>query len=248
MAAPHFDRPMFQGLDDYNRDWLVPGLGLLPPDDLVSVLETNDEFVEAFLIGLSDEMGRELLWRGYPTDLRGTYFRRFWDAAHDELEKPIHRFGGGALGSHVGVGPVHTSGRVVMVIRGEIVRRYPDMLVQALRQTGTDDQGRPLLPESGDDPDHNAELLFTAFLHPDVMLAGFDLTVTRARNEPGWWFVVAEHPSATRFSKVRSDLGAGVTVGFDTPAGAADGGALAMQRINNPTRVAFAADDFIPPA
>jgi len=24
-------------------------------------------------------MGRELLWRGYPTDQRGTCFRRFWD-------------------------------------------------------------------------------------------------------------------------------------------------------------------------
>src|SRR5207249_3194901 len=98
--------------------------------------ETNDQFVEALLVGLSDEMGRELLWRGYPTDARGTYFRRFWDANRDELETPIHRFGGGALGSHVGVGPVHTSGRLVIVIRGEIVRRYPDMVVQALLELG----------------------------------------------------------------------------------------------------------------
>jgi len=24
-------------------------------------------------------MGRELLWREYPTDQRGSYFRQFWD-------------------------------------------------------------------------------------------------------------------------------------------------------------------------
>ena len=26
MAAPRFDRPMYQALDQYDREWLVPGL------------------------------------------------------------------------------------------------------------------------------------------------------------------------------------------------------------------------------
>ena len=42
-------------------------------------LETNRRFVEAYMVGLNHEMGRELLWRGYPTDQRGTYFDAFWD-------------------------------------------------------------------------------------------------------------------------------------------------------------------------
>ena len=101
MAAPRFDRPMYQALDSYDREWLVPGLGNLPEPELVTLLSTNDEFTEAFLVGLSDEMGRELLWRSYPTDARGTYFYRFWDPTKDELSQQIHRFTPTQLGSHV---------------------------------------------------------------------------------------------------------------------------------------------------
>ena len=28
---------------------------------------------------MNTEMGRELLWREYPTDERGSYFLKFWD-------------------------------------------------------------------------------------------------------------------------------------------------------------------------
>ena len=86
MAAPRFDRAMFEALADYDRDWIVPGLGDIELTDFVTVLETNPVFTETFLIGLSDEMGRELLWRDYPTDQRGTYFRRFWDRNTDDLK------------------------------------------------------------------------------------------------------------------------------------------------------------------
>ena len=46
------------------------------------------------MVGSNHEMGRELLWRGYPTDQRGTYFAQFWDtsrrrvAAADMLPMP----------------------------------------------------------------------------------------------------------------------------------------------------------------
>ena len=79
MAAPRFDRAMYQALDDYNRDWLVPGLGQDQADRFRHPALTNPVFTETFLVGLSDEMGRELFWRGYPTDQRGTYFYRFWN-------------------------------------------------------------------------------------------------------------------------------------------------------------------------
>ena len=89
MAAPRFDRAMFAALHDYDVDWLIPGMDKIELTDFVTTLETNPEFTETFLIGLSDEMGRELLWRGYPTDQRGTYFYRFWNENSDELAKPI---------------------------------------------------------------------------------------------------------------------------------------------------------------
>ena len=37
-------------------------------------------FVEAFMVGLNHEMNHELVWRTYPTDQRGTPFRRFFGA------------------------------------------------------------------------------------------------------------------------------------------------------------------------
>ena len=45
-----------------------------------AVLRTNWAVVEAVLVGMNHEMARKLLWNGYPTDQRGTYFRTFWDA------------------------------------------------------------------------------------------------------------------------------------------------------------------------
>ncbi len=244
MAAPRFDRPMYQALDDYDREWLVPGLGKLKEPELVTLLSTNDEFTEAFLVGLSDEMGRELLWRGYPTDSRGTYFHRFWNPNEDELASQIHRFTKTRLGSHVTMGPPGQSGLAVVVIRGELVRRYPDLTVMALREQGRDAANLPLLPETPTGPPNAAKSLFHAPLPPDVMLAGLDITVEALR-QPGWWIVLAEHPQATRFRRAERDL-AGHEVRFANPGGLPDGAAVAQARIEHPTRIAFEAGDFLP--
>ena len=248
MAAPRFDRAMYQALDSYDREWLVPGLGKLPEPELVTLLSTNDEFTEAFLVGLSDEMGRELLWRSYPTDARGTYFYRFWQADKDELAQQIHRFTTSKLGSHVTMGPPGESGLAVVVIRGEIVRRYPDLSVMALHEDGRDDEGRPLLPEAPTGPPNAAQSLFQAMLPPDIMLAGLDITVEALRKS-GWWIVLAEHPQATRFRRKEADL-AGHEVAFSSPgglSGSATGATVAADRLENPTRIAFEAGDFLPP-
>lgn len=252
MAAPRFDRPMYRALDDYDQNWLIPGLGLLPGSDMVTVLEANDTFTEAFLIGLSDEMGRELLWRGYPTDQRGTCFRRFWDGSKDELVAQIHRFERTPLGSHLTVGPQGQSGRAVVVIRGEIVRRYPDLTVMALKgqpgPTGAmaDDQGRPFLPEAPTDRDHAVPTIFTGFLDPDIMVAGLDITVTDLR-AGGWWIVLAQHPQAPRFRRKETDLVAHESAFADVSA-YDHGATVAADRLENPVRVAFEAGDFLPTA
>jgi len=247
MAAPRFDRPMYQALDQYDREWLVPGLGNLPQPDLVTLLSTNDQFTEAFLVGLSDEMGRELLWRSYPTDARGTYFYRFWDPNADELREQIHRFSSTRLGSHVTVGPPGESGRAVVVIRGDVVRRYPDLTVMALREQGRDGHNRPLLPEAPTGPGQAAPSLFHAMLPPDSMLAGLDITVDALR-QPGWWIVLAEHPQAIRFRRSEPDL-AGHEIRFAIAGGAGETGAtVALDRMDHPTRIAFEAGDFLPSA
>ena len=247
MAAPRFDRPMYQALDQYDREWLVPGLTTLKASELVTVLSTNDVFTESFLVGLSDEMGRELLWRSYPTDMRGTYFHRFWDPTADELSRPIHRFRGTGLGTHVTTDPADRSGRAVVMIRGELVRRYPDLTVMALRETGAPDaEGRPRLPEAPTGPPDAVRSLFHAPLPPDILMAGLDITVDRLR-EDGWWIVLAEHPQATRFRRSERDL-AGHEVRFGSVAAGATGATVAAARLENPTRIAFKAHDFLPSA
>ena len=193
MAAPHFDRAMFDALEAYDRDWLIPGLGSIPVTDFVTTLVTNPRFTESFLIGLSDEFGRELLWRGYPTDLRATYFRRFWNQGADDLQEDIHRFKATPLGTHLVRGG---EGRVVLVVRGEVVRRYPDAIILAMRAGDQpDDEGRP---QFSADPKYTAPILFHRHLDPDILLVGFDLTPTKMKSEP-WWFLITENPSAPRF-------------------------------------------------
>ena len=201
MAAPHFDRPMYQALYDYSHDWLVPGLGSIPNPDFVTVLLTNPAFTEAFLIGLSDEMGRELLWRDYPTDQRGTYFRRFWDESTDELTTDINRFPPTPLSTHIAHSGTATEGRLVLVMRGELFRRYPDAIVVAVREQSRQQAGGQSVPVFSDPPAKGQEgaILFDVPLDPNFRLVGFDLTETQALNE-SWWFLVAEHPSAPRFS------------------------------------------------
>jgi hypothetical protein len=162
------------------------------------VLLTNPAFTETFLVGLSDEMGRELLWRDYPTDQRGTYFFRFWDPDNDELGQRIHAFTPQPLGNHMKASVGGAEGRVVLVIRGELLQRYPDAIILALRAGALDAQGHPTFIDPDTDPTAMARVLFHAHLDPDITLVGFDLGAAQVRNER-WWFVIAEHPTAPRF-------------------------------------------------
>lgn len=251
MAAPRFDWPMYRALDGYDREWLIPGVGLLPESDFVTVLSTNDEFMEAFLVGLSDELGRELLWRGYPTDRRGTYFHRFWSPGHDELTEAIHAFSRKSLGAHVAIGGVPADdgggtgsdtrlGRAVIFVKSELVKRFPDLIIQAVKNHGTPQE--PVFEAPGQ-PQETADVLFAEYLEPDIALVGLDLSVEEL-DEPGWWIVIAEHPSATRF-----ELPGGEQFPDSSPdhlsTSASDAAAFADTLLHNPTRVAFEATDLI---
>ena len=125
MDAPVFPQPMYEALRDLSADYLFPGLEHVPANT-VQLLQTNAKFIESFLVGLNFEMGRELLWRGYPTDQRGTYFQQFWDTAAAGINRldivPIHTWGQRPLG----VTAAGANGdALVLLIRGELLRRYP---------------------------------------------------------------------------------------------------------------------------
>ncbi|MEH3107518.1 MAG: hypothetical protein PGN09_09595 [Sphingomonas fennica] len=201
MAAPRIERPMFEALLDYDRDWLVPGLNAIAETDFVTLLLSNNRFIEAYMAGLSDEMGRELLWRGYPTDQRGTYFRRFWSRERDELADDIHRWARTPLGRHYTAGATAADGaeRVVLMIRGALIRKVPHALVVACKGTGEPKNVAFASPPASGE----GSLLFRAALDADTLLVGFDLTAKQIADRKGqaerWWFVLAEHPTAPRF-------------------------------------------------
>ena len=77
-AGPVFDDPLCWDLLALGAAWLLPGVGRLG-ENRVRLVETNADFVGAFLVGAAHELTRELLWRGYPVDRRATAFHRFWN-------------------------------------------------------------------------------------------------------------------------------------------------------------------------
>lgn len=197
MAAPHFDRAMYEALEDYDSEWVLANLGIIKQTDFVSLLVSNPRFIEAFMVGLSDEMGRELLWRGYPTDQRGTYFKRFWSPTKDELTGPIHQFEPSKLGDHTASGQ---GGQVVMLVKGDLIRRYPNAMFMAVEGKGAP---KDTIFENPPKPGEVGAVAFIAKLEADTLIVGLDLTLDQveAVGADGriWWFMIAEHPSAPRF-------------------------------------------------
>jgi hypothetical protein len=237
MAYPEIDVPMYRPLSDTSSELLLPNLNLIPPNS-ISLLETNQRFIEAYMVGLNHEMARELLWREYPTDRQGSYFRQFWDpssqlprpgespeARRERLRDipPLHHWTlASTLGSHDHRELVAGTSEeeVVLVIRGELLKRYPTAVIYAQRakwrrtSSGAIDPNAErelddLTPAEELDPPR-AKLrtpLFEAKIDPDIYFLGFDLTAEAARGEdpsvpdadPGWFFVIRERPGEPRF-------------------------------------------------
>ncbi|MEV6397049.1 hypothetical protein AB0M39_20050, partial [Streptomyces sp. NPDC051907] len=240
MAYPVVDLPMFQSLLDLSVDTFVPNLQLIPPNT-ITLLATDQEFIEAFMVGLNHEMARELLWREYPTDQRGTPFRQFWDprpALSLPGETPAERrerlyditaidswTPESALGAHDNRDLAgEQEEELVLVIRGELLKKYPTAAVYAHKadwardEHGVPDPGRErvlaVIPDEERPPPHLVRLpLYEAKVEPDITLLGFDLTAAQARghapDDPGWFFVVKERPGDPRFG---ADEGAGTPV------------------------------------
>jgi hypothetical protein len=237
MAYPVIDQPMYEPLTEPSPELFLPNINLLEQNS-VTLLQTNQKFIEAYMVGLNHEFARELLWREYPTDQRGSYFRQFWDVrscfdtqnlAPDALREKLrdipklHLWSkNSALGDH---DQRERSGEkeeeVVLVIRGELLKRYPNTVIYAHRadwqpKSETDPtidkaKERRMVKLEGaeaDKPpfDKVRTPLYEAQVKPDIYFFGFDLTVEEARGEtpekpddPGWFFVIKERPGEPRF-------------------------------------------------
>ncbi|HET7136365.1 MAG TPA: hypothetical protein VFJ25_10635, partial [Casimicrobiaceae bacterium] len=168
----------------------LPGIDEIPTDSM-TLVETNPRFVEAFMVGLNHEMNRELLWRGYPTDQRGTPFQHFWTWADGGNDiPPIHQWAPtAALGTTARGG---AGGQIVLLVRGRLLRRYPNTVIYAWRAKGS-------LLADPPGPGDQRQPAFAGLLDPDIVYVGFDLTDADLKSGDGWFFVLQEQPTEPRF-------------------------------------------------
>lgn len=227
MAYPVIDLPMYEPLKELSSELFLPNINLIEQNS-ITLLETNQRFIESYMVGLNHEFARELLWREYPTDQRGTSFRQFWDVRSffnadnldDETLKetlrdipPLHQWSKHSkLGEHDNrEAGIENEDELVLVIRGELLKRYPTAVIYAHRacwqrktatpadndkdpclRSGEIDNTKerrltPLTPAEEDRPPKAKVLtpLYEAKVDPDIYFFGFDLTAEKAKGGTG---------------------------------------------------------------
>jgi hypothetical protein len=167
----------------------------------VTLVEANTRFIEAFMVGLNHEMGRELLWREYPTDLRGTFFRLFWDqrgvpeGSPSLALSPLRRWDQPLGNNFMGL---QGKPLLILLIRSELFRRYPTAIVYAAAATGTGSTLKPNYVTA-------RYPLFRGSAEPDIAFFGFDLTKGEAvggaqgDGKRGWFFIIQQQPGEPTF-------------------------------------------------
>jgi hypothetical protein len=232
MAAPEIPTPMIGPLQELGPEWLLPGVEEIPPNSL-AIVEPDAAFIEAYMVGLNHEMGRELLWRGFPTDQRGTVFSRFWDRrgsvstaavpVPDRDYRPINEWDtGGPLGGNLESGSLNL---VVMLVRGDLLQRYPRATIYLQRGQWKRDSQKAVVFEDGlavrspvPLPDKRAWdrdtrfPIFSGRVGADITFLGFPVPKTEVRGieradaksdatdeEAGWYVVFQEQPTEPRF-------------------------------------------------
>jgi hypothetical protein len=198
-VRPVFTTPMYARLAALSIDHLVPGLGAVP-DNTIGLLDANAAFVEAALGGLNSELGREFAWREYPARPGGTWSLRFWDTGPGGPNDitPIGSWSGEQkLGEHRPQGTPEIG--LVLLIKGALPQRYPDMRVYAVEAEWINGKRREAPEGLVSAP------VMTGRLGRDAAFYGFTLTEREARGStdpgahPGWFFVLEQHPGGTRF-------------------------------------------------
>ena len=125
VVGPEFTDPLFPRLLALDPELAVPGIGDFGLNR-VRLLEVNEGFVAAFLVGANHEWAREALWAEFPASLAATVFSRFWehlDGARD-IPLDIHDWPESSQ-LEANVGGAGTS--TVVFVRGDLIRRYPSV-------------------------------------------------------------------------------------------------------------------------
>lgn len=244
LAAPDYTEPMYKKLLAKDPNYILPNIEAMPRNT-ITLLTANQEFIESYMVGLNHEMARELLWNEYPTDQRGSYFRQFWDVSSfvntngltdEDLKdiKPIHEWAGfEALGEHNHRIQPGEDPPLVLAIRGEVVNRYPDLVIFAVKaHFDTDGDGNQI--RTFDDTSAEKYPIYSAAIPPDITFLGFDITADEACgdgiSDAGWFFGLRQQPAGPRF-------GLDELLPDDTPSAISSWNDLTWQHLSNPNFV-----------
>ena len=193
MIHPDFLDPTYFYLRELSIDYVLPASDSLAKNS-ISCFYSNQAFEEAFLLGMNTEMGRELMWREYPTDQRGSYFRKFWDQTElpkkEELKSKYYDIEDidkwkGKLGNN------HRAGKLPMLvfaIKGKLMQTYPDTDVY-LQKIGAG--GKPASEVKKQD--------MASWLTSDTYLVGF--SGIKKEDLKNYYLVFQQKPLSLQFSK-----------------------------------------------
>ena len=191
-TGPKYPHAMYAALAQLSPEWMLPGISEVETN-CATLLTTNPAFIEAYMVGLNDELSRELLWREFPADRRVTFFQSFWAAAGADIP-PISTFdGAGHLGGQVASGP--GTGQLILLIRATLFQRYPNAMVYAAQAEWA--SGVRQLTDNVQYP------VFRGDFGQDVTFFAFNIADPKGSNDPaagnaGWYFVIAEHVTEPR--------------------------------------------------
>jgi hypothetical protein len=248
LAAPdlalELNIPLWSFLRDASPDWLLPGAGTFPLDR-VRALQTNPEFVDAFLMGANQESLGELRWRNVPITAGWTPLRRFWQRISDDgstsatdvrpvldiTSPPLPGAPTWPVSSDLG-DTAHQSGTpaamLVVLLHTELFRRYPATQVYLVPAASGPDpwDGEP--PDADNPATVRVHPNLNGTLHPELVFFGFPLPPSAASSH---WLVLEEPPPGFRFRAPNNVPGLDPNL--------TDGGTYAVKTLNRPIRAFF---------
>ena len=210
--SPSYPLATYELLTRIDPELMLPGVGQIP-NDTCALAKVNAPFVEAFLLGANRELGREFIWREVPVDPADTWLRTFWDSAGGDVENiaRIADWTSGPLGTHPATKDFDPDQVLVLIVKGDLFRRYPRTLVYAVPALWSNDErggGWERVENEDVEPE---QPIFVGSLGKDVVFLGFqfdanvnvDVDVagsTRSNGpHPGWFFVFEQPPIEPRF-------------------------------------------------
>jgi hypothetical protein len=143
-----------------------------------------------------------MLWREFPANLTATFFRRFWDKSDTPVPssdiQPVRQWARPSTFGHATHRVEATSDPLFFVIRGDLLRKYPNTAVYMQRaKFGI---FNIVLPD--EIAGAIKQPIASARVEPDIFFLGFDIPAREAKGnstQPGWYIVLQERPGDIHF-------------------------------------------------